>query len=555
MVHHLQHIIDLVEICRLKGIQHVVVSPGSRNAPLIHQFASNGFFSLHSIVDERSAAFYGLGIAISKNLPVAILCTSGTAGLNFAPALAEAFYRHVPLVAITADRPAYLIGQQDNQTIRQSGMFRNFVKQSVHVEIPINSNDDLKHFHFEIGHVLNVAVTGIEGPVHINIPLEEPLYGEIPSISTNIGLDVPKKLLFDNTGELKSQWMKSQRRLIIIGQLDEADELGSVVRKMSDKGQVVVLAEPISNINGENFVAEIDRVMMHVELDQTDKFQPDLLISTGGYVVSKRLKNWLQKQNVPHFRISEELDGIDTYQNLTCNVTGNVALILSELSENEMSCLPEYAEAWRLAYEVTNKLHNRFFDEAPFSDLKAFWQIMKALPKGSVLHLGNSSPIRYGQLFDLKKFCAVYANRGVSGIDGCVSTAAGFASQSHKSNFLIIGDLGFMYDSNGLWNRDFPANLKVIVLNNSGGGIFRLLEGAASISGFESYMEAHTPVSFEFIAKAFGFSFYHALNSEELEKQLAGFLNSTEPSILEVKTPAMHNPDVYAHYIRTLKQL
>ncbi|HKK81892.1 MAG TPA: 2-succinyl-5-enolpyruvyl-6-hydroxy-3-cyclohexene-1-carboxylic-acid synthase, partial [Prolixibacteraceae bacterium] len=306
MIHHLQHIADLVFVFRKKGIKHIVVSPGSRNAPLILQFFSDSFFTMHSIVDERSAGFYGLGKALATHTPVALVCTSGSAGLNYAPALAEAFYQHVPLIAVTADRPPWLINQQDNQTIHQNEMFRNFVKCSMTVDIPVENEQQLRRFHQKLGNVLNCALNHVKSPVHLNIPLDEPLYDGIPEPFHSIRLEPEDYQLFSDFNMLSEYWKKSLKPVIIVGQQNTGSELREILNRRGVGRKVLVLAEPIANIAGRNVITAIDRVMMKVETDESGVFKPDFMVSMGGHVVSKRLKRWLQTMDIPHFRISEK---------------------------------------------------------------------------------------------------------------------------------------------------------------------------------------------------------------------------------------------------------
>ncbi|MDA3930276.1 MAG: 2-succinyl-5-enolpyruvyl-6-hydroxy-3-cyclohexene-1-carboxylic-acid synthase, partial [Prolixibacteraceae bacterium] len=265
MLHHLQHIVDLVEICRLKGIQQVVVSPGSRNAPLIKLFSSNPFFKLHSIVDERSAAFYGLGISLSSRKPVALLCTSGTAVLNYAPALAEAYYQHIPLIAITADRPEELIDQQDNQTIRQVNVYSNYIRKSIHLHQTLKGELELRAQHSSINKIINKSITGIQGPVHINVPISEPLYAEMPPCSSNIQISDHVNPATSSITELNNNWANCSKRLIICGEGQHNNTLNKQLNAIADDGNAIVLAEPISNITGKNILSEVDRLMMLIE--------------------------------------------------------------------------------------------------------------------------------------------------------------------------------------------------------------------------------------------------------------------------------------------------
>lgn len=553
MVHHLQHLVDLVEICRLKGIEQVVVSPGSRNAPLIKLFASISFFKLHSIVDERSAAFYGLGIALTTQQPVALLCTSGTAVLNYAPALAEAYYQHVPLVAITADRPENLIDQQDNQTIRQVNVYNNFIKESIHLHLPVQDVFDLQIQHFAINKIINSALSGIKGPVHINVPIAEPLYADAPPFSAGITINGIENIETDHLEPITDSWASAESKLIICGEATPNPALNNTMNQLAAMPGVVVLAEAISNLKGENIISEIDRLLMMGEKPPS----PELLISFGGPVVSKRLKQWLQKQpHLKHYRISEDEDHIDTYQNLDATIIGQPETILGLLASNPSKGNGEYSFKWNSMRKLSQENLNRHIENTPYSDFKAIAYILKNTPQKTVLHLGNSTPVRYAQLFDTSVFDAVYSNRGVSGIDGCVSTAAGFASQSKQTNLLIVGDLSLVYDSNGLWNKNLKANFKIVVINNGGGGIFRLLPGPDKIEGFETYIETNHPVNIKMLAGAYGIEYFYCDNEIALHNQFQLFMNwNASPALLEIATPRTENDKIYKAFVENMKSI
>ena len=554
MIHHLQHIVDLVEICRLKGIRQVVISPGSRNAALIKLFASNPEFKLHSIVDERSAGFYGLGIALATQQPVALLCTSGTAVLNYAPALAEAYYQRVPLIAITADRPENLIDQQDNQTIRQKNVFRNYVKEWVNIQQPVKDEFDLEALHYTIDKGINTAISGIKGPLHINVPVSEPFYIDLPQPSSAIKISEPLQQEPRQVNELIKAWNASEKRMIICGESIKNESLEALINSFSE--ETIVLAEPISNIKGAKIIAEVDRLMINIESLNDEDFQPDLLISLEGPVVSKRLKQWLQKQPaLTHIRIAEEEDKIDTYQNLTVQALGAPIDVLKTLQHIVTRTNTTFITKWQMARSLNKEKHDAVIN-LPYSDICVFNQIVRHLPEKSNLHLGNSSPVRYGQLFDLSVCDGVYSNRGVSGIDGCLSTATGFASQSDQSNLVVLGDLSFLYDSNGLWNNKLSKNLKIILINNEGGGIFRLIPGPSQMDAFEEFMETKHRVDIEKLVSAFGLEYFKCNNEFELESTIQRFMQSKNgPSLLEIKTPRLKNAAIYNEYIEKIKNL
>jgi 2-succinyl-5-enolpyruvyl-6-hydroxy-3-cyclohexene-1-carboxylate synthase len=556
MLHPKQHIVDLVELCKLKKLEHVILSPGSRNAELIRLFTSIPGFQTKSIVDERSAGYFAIGIARFTGHPVILACTSGTAVLNYAPAIAEASYQRIPLIVITADRPPELIDQQDNQTIRQENIYKNYIKESLSLPLNCSSGDQLEEVHFLVNRIINLASEHCKGPVHINVPLAEPLYGKLPAPSPIINQTGMEVLLQDKIPDrFRETWVSAKKRMIVCGEQVYDRNLNEVLNEIANKSLAVVLAEPISNIKGKNIISAVDRVMMIVEDEDNNTFSPDILLSTGGQVVSKRLKLWLRKIKVTeHWRLSEDGDNIDTYQNLTGTVKGIPSELFYELLNKETESGNEYPAEWHSVNKDTGELSNDYLDKAPYSDIRVIHHMVKALPEKCYLHLGNSSPVRYAQLFDLGRCLQVHSNRGVSGIDGCLSTASGFASVSGGMNILIIGDLSFVYDSNALWNRQLSPGLRVVVINNQGGGIFRLIRGPSDFKGFEEYQEAYHPADIRKLSEAFNISYYYCDKAENLFLVFKEFINSGDkPSILEIKTPKNKNPVIYQEYINNLK--
>ncbi len=551
MTHHLQHISDLTEICYLKGIRDVVVSPGSRNNPLIRSFASNKVFKLHGIVDERSAAFYGMGISLATSKPVAIICTSGTAVLNYSPALAEAYYQHIPLIAITADRPEELIDQQDNQTIRQIDVFRNFVKGSINLK----SDQEIEERNYTIDSIINFAVSGIKGPVHINVPISEPLNTPIPESSNPLFITAPPKNGIVIPKEFIRKLKTSKRRMILCGQKSPDAELAKFLNLFADSEGIVIINEPLSNVSSHKIYSHPDRLFAGTEIRDDADYLPELIISLGGHIISKNLKKWLQQhKEIEHWRISEEDDGIDTYNNLKGRIIGNPIDLFLKLPSPNLEHDDLYITKWKLLNESRKKKHQEIIKDIPYSDLYVFSILMDNLPEGSNLHLGNSSPVRYAQLFDTKRFKGIYCNRGVSGIDGTLSTASGFASANNEINILITGDLSFVYDSNGLWNRNLPSNLKIIVINNEGGGIFRLISSETEEQYFKDYIETDHEVDIQKLTEAFGVDYYFCGKKTDLKDVLISFLGHKDsPALLEIKTLKYRNAEVYHEYFNRLK--
>ncbi len=541
MPHPKQHITDLAEICRKKGITKVIISPGSRSAPLIHAFVRVFGNSCISIVDERSAAYFALGVASYMQKPALLLSTSGTAVLNYAPALAEAYYQKVPLLALTADRPREWIDQQDNQTLRQSGIFRNFIKEYYDLPQVISSEDDLWYAHRVINEAINTCSSPDSGPVHINIPLTEPLYDELPRHSENlriIGRAAPR-ITLSLTEDLLQEWNAAKRIMIIHGQDIPGSEVSKILPLLAGDQRIVVMAENISNVQGEAFISNSNLILSKSRGHSPDF--PDLVIHSGGQVVSKALTGYLRRAGpLRCWRLGTERQLIDTFKQVTCNIPYEPHVVYQALAQLPKPPADQvYKESWLNIAARADAEADKTIQHAPFSDLLVFKDLSESIPDGSVVVLGNSSVIRYTQLFPANPALYYYANRGVSGIDGCLSTASGIAHSSGKPTFALVGDLGFVYDSNALWNRELSPNLKIVVINNRGGGIFHILKGPSEHPGFKKFVEANHPVNIHKFAEAFGLDHYVAGTQSEFDSAWRKFIKvAAKAALLEVQTDA-----------------
>ncbi|MBN2349328.1 MAG: 2-succinyl-5-enolpyruvyl-6-hydroxy-3-cyclohexene-1-carboxylic-acid synthase [Bacteroidales bacterium] len=559
MIHKNQHITEIVQICSAKQLKHVVISPGSRNAPLINAFIKSPAIQCISIADERSAAYYALGIAQQTRKPVGIVCTSGTAVLNFSPAIAEAYYQHLPLVVFTADRPAEWIDQQDNQSIHQNQVFSNFVKKSFTLPQEVHSENDIWFAQRSVSEAINIATQDTKGPVHINVPLTEPLYENSNSAIKNIkiiNVTSPHTHLHAGDEEIFiEKWNAAEKKLIVCGQYMPDKIVQTIIEKLSLHNSVAVIAENISNISGKQIIDTPDPVLAGLSKHEEKILAPDLLISFGGPVVSKRLKQFLRKnQPAEHWLIDPGKKHTDTFQSLTQIIPVSPSYFLELLADNSTSnSNSNYNSLWlqkKMKYEKNYKV---FLEKISWSDLKVFELLHEFLPDNINLHLGNSSPVRYTQLFPTHIETGYFSNRGTSGIDGVLSTAAGAAGVSSNPTVVILGDMGFVYDSNALWNKNLSKNLKIIVINNKGGGIFRLIDGPTASAGFQEFFEAFHPVNFEHLVKAFGLSYYFCDAIELLVKVFPGFLSpASGASVLVIDTPNEINAQVYKEYFKFL---
>lgn len=554
MITDKKHVQQLAALLLRKGITDVVISPGSRNAPLIHTFSGIPEFRCRNVVDERSAAYFALGLSLVRQKPVAMVCSSGTATLNYAPAVAEAYYQNIPLIVLTADRPDYWIDQAESQCIRQENIYRDFTKKEV--SLPLGESEkDLWHAAREINECLNLAVSGTPGPVHINIPLEEPLHqlldAELPEVKEIAEVGIQTSVSENELVGLAEIVNRSQKILVLVGQMNPNSELESRLAEFVGKSGAVVLHEHLSNLCHPDFCGSIDALMAAILEDKPGDFRPDLVISFGGQFVSKSLKQFLRKNKpAEHWHLSPGGEHFDTYQSLTkvvkCEASAFFETISGPAHQNEKF----YLKRWKEKETHVNQLRDEFVANIEFCDLKAFGLIGKRIPKNSAIHLGNSSPVRYALIQNRVEQAQYFSNRGTAGIDGCLSTAVGFASESEKLNTILLGDLSFFYDSNALWNKYVGTNLRIIVIHNGGGNIFSMIKGPGESPAFKEHFFTDNTHKAEILAKAFGLDYFKAANEAELEEALNEFYSSEQrkAALLEVFT----NAEVNAHLFREL---
>ncbi len=548
----------LVALLAAKGVHHVVLSPGSRNAPLIKSLTAHPEIHCHSIVDERSAGYYALGMSLALQAPVAITCTSGTAMLNYAPALSEAFYQRVPLVALTADRPGELIDQREGQAIRQQAAYHNFIKFEATLPQEPLDEDLLWHGERLIAEAINQAITPAKGPVHLNIPLREPLYGEKASIGTakNIEMNFAEKQLSRaEIIKLAKAWSNTQKVLILAGVLSPDKDLENLLLKASEHPNTVVLTERTSNLFHPDFHHYIDRSLNTMPANDVEAYKPDLLITIGTDVVSKQIKAFLRKHKPKgHWHIDDGKQHTDTYKSLTHVVPVSPLIFLESVLPHLEPGISDYSDKWNGLESCGQRVHEDFLSNEDWSDLVVFKSLMKDIPAPGTLHLGNSTPVRYAMLFAPKNGLKYLANRGTSGIDGIVSTAAGYASQSDEINTVITGDVSFYYDSNALWNKNLPNNLRIVVINNQGGSIFRIIPGPASTGQMEEYFETKQTFEIEKMAAVYGLKYYYCDEQTRLNDVLRIIYQPHDsPVILEIKTPGEKNDVVLKDYFKQLK--
>ncbi|MDD4777759.1 MAG: 2-succinyl-5-enolpyruvyl-6-hydroxy-3-cyclohexene-1-carboxylic-acid synthase [Fermentimonas sp.] len=536
-------VLELVALLKAHDITQIVLSPGSRNSPLIHSFANDADFNCYSIVDERSAGFFALGVIQATGKPAAVCCTSGTATLNLAPAVAEAHYQELPLLAISADRPQEWICQMDGQTIPQAGVFGQLVNRSVQLPLVKNS-DDLWYCNRLINEAILNLDNGKKGPVHINIPLDEPLFNfdveslpqarviRRPSVSHDI----------HDINKYKERFSVFSKIMIIVGQLPPENKVSDVLDILSSVHNVVVLSDHLSNISGrEN--RRYEMVIRTADEKELSLLSPELLITIGGHTVSKRIKNFIRKAAVKeHWHVSPSGDVTDTYQNVTDIIRSDNETFLKHISDsnidlNHASVKSEYKKLWEKRCECFSE------PRVEYSDLYATGLLLNSMPENVSLHLANSHSVYHAQLFDIPSGTKCFSNRGTNGIEGSVSTAVGYSAASKDLTILLTGDLSFFYDINGIWNRHISPNLRVMINNNGGGGIFDTLPGLNNSEALPGYITAVHNTSAKSRAEQQCLVYLSANNAEELQVMISRMLDpaSKAPVLLEVFTSIENN--------------
>jgi 2-succinyl-5-enolpyruvyl-6-hydroxy-3-cyclohexene-1-carboxylate synthase len=550
----------LVDVLEQRSIRHVVLSPGSRNAPLLVHVARSAVLARHVIVDERPAAFFALGIARQSREAVALVATSGTALLNHAPAVAEAYYQGVPLLVISADRPPEWIDQDDGQTIRQHGALAPFVKGSFQLPAAITCPAERWHVNRLVNEAINLAREGRPGPVHLNVPLREPLYDFSAPASTATRLVTPAATVaLIEEGEmarLRGRFFAAPQVMIVAGFNPPDEELQGLMEQLAALDHVVVLAESISNLRVPGAISTIDRVLATLSPAERTALAPDLLVTFGGAPLSRRLKEFL-RENPPreHWHVDARALPPDTYQALTLPARVSPATFFRQLGDGERPRAggSGHAARWREKPAIAAARHEACMATLPWCDLKAFSILLPALPEGCLLHLGNSTPVRYAQLFDDMRAARVDGNRGTSGIEGATSTAAGAAAVSGMLTVLVTGDLSLLHDSNALWTCPLSPRLKIIVIVNGGGGIFRFLPGPSALPEVEELFETPHGVDIARLATLHGLALFTATDAPSLQAALPPFLApATRPAMLLVETAGRENGEILKRYFEYL---
>ncbi|MDN3695714.1 2-succinyl-5-enolpyruvyl-6-hydroxy-3-cyclohexene-1-carboxylic-acid synthase [Chryseobacterium tructae] len=545
----------LAHLLQQYGIADIVISPGSRNAPLAIHFSEIDSFNCYSIVDERSAAFVAMGMAKSEKKPVAITCTSGSAVVNYYPAVTEAFYQNIPLLVLTADRPTDFVDIFDGQTIRQKDVFHQHSYGDF--QLLEDSKDNAEDINFDTIKKAIELCFEKQGPVHINIPLEEPLYelvSELPTFPT-VEKTIKHKE-YEIPSNLIAEWHTSQRIMLLVGTRDYSPELENQLTQLVKNHSVIVLSEANSNLYHEKFFRHIDRYIFNFTEEDYKMYAPDLLITVGQNVVSKKVKQFLRSARPKQHWHLDEVWQPDTYFSLTEKIEVKPEVFFSKLLKFINLEPRPYFNLWDVLRDKKDARHQQFLNTVEFSDFYFFNKASQTIPENYNIHFTNSSAIRYAQLFDFGKR-RIYCNRGTSGIDGSTSTAMGFAIKNANPTLLITGDLSFFYDINGLWNQYIPPFVRIIIFNNGEGNIFKIIPGPgnANPNTLDEFIATKHRKNAEHLAKHFGFSYIKVEDDLTLDRVLENFFKpDSQPKILEVNTYGKNSADVQKAYFNFMKE-
>ncbi len=542
-------------------IRDLVISPGSRNTPLI--IAAEARKSLHklTVIDERAAAFYALGRALITQRPVALVCTSGTAMLNYAPAVAEAYYRGIPLIVISADRPMQWIDQDDSQTIRQPGALTNIVKKSYDIPVISEGNaDNIQKIWLTnrlINDALIEATSGRKGPVHINIQFDGKLGGTIERISSETD-SFPQERKIDLIAtspelgrevaiELARQFVE-KRVLIIAGFMLPSDKTQQAIERISRFPNVYVMAETISNLKLPQTNNAIDTILSSSDQETLKEMSPDIVITLGGALVSRMIKEYLRSiRNLEHWSVGFQHTTVDCFTALTKRIEAEPRYFLNQLATYGWKVLrkagrdkPEpntYSKDWEMLKDQGLSRLKHYLDEAPWSDLKAYSILFNSITSKVNLFLSNGTSIRYAQLLMEKLPHVCHCNRGVSGIDGTTATAIGGASAYAGETIFVTGDMSLLYDPGALALDSGSGRMLIIIINNSGGGIFRFIDSTRNIPARETYLSPSPDVLPKDLAQTFNWQYYCASDERGLCHALADIKREApKRAILEIKT-------------------
>ncbi|MEJ1240146.1 2-succinyl-5-enolpyruvyl-6-hydroxy-3-cyclohexene-1-carboxylic-acid synthase [Chryseolinea sp. T2] len=570
MTNRLQPIYDIAALCSSRQLRHAVLCPGSRNAPLILAFSRHPDIHCLSISDERSAAFIALGISQQVDVPAVIVSTSGSAAFNFAPAVAEAYFAQIPLLVLTADRPTEWVGQQDGQTIHQQDIFGKHVKRSFQLPQEYDHADNYWAINRMVNEAISLTQQEPRGPVHINVPLREPLYPGNEKTEYSSSIRVMSEVsgssgIDSNVAAKVFKKLSEAKSILLVSGQQTSGELRTTVFEVSRRFHIPLIGDALSNLHGA------DATIQHADLflgaaspDVLRSLQPDLLITIGEGTLSKNLKLFLRSHKAAeHWHIQEAGNVADTFQSVTDVLRVSAGSFFRFLSEMTLPPLFDlnsqiaYEKRWTNEEQRTVQLLNSFFPQSELGEAEVVLNLLRGLPPSCNVHLANSMSVRYAAhagLISSQPGVRVYSNRGTSGIDGCTSTAVGHALTSNVPNILITGDMAFFYDRNAFWHNYPLPNLHILLLNNHGGGIFKMIDGPGNIAELDEFLVTRQPLTAKKLCEEFGFEYSELDSRRKMSNAIKDLLEpSTKTKVLEFSSGIDTNKSILLSLKRLIK--
>lgn len=567
-----QPIYDIAPLCAARGLHYAVLCPGSRCAPLTLAFTRHKDIHTCTFSDERSAAFVALGIAQRTKAPSLLVCTSGSAAYNFAPAVAEAFFSETPMLIFTADRPMEWIGQHDGQTLHQPEVFGKHVKKSFNLPADYFHPDSVWAINRIVNEAVNLSIQEPAGPVHINAPFREPLY---PKASDQVSFSntvrtveqLPPACLLDAVQKqfLSENLFRFNKVLVVAGQADADPRLRSALQSFSEAHQIPVVGDVISNLHPlENVIRYSDMFLASAPDAIRESLQPDLLITFGKSVISKQLKLFLRKYKpAAHWHIQPGGSVADTFQSVTHIINSHADEVFAFLTNErggksfDRQKQHNFNKLWEVEERRVQRVTANFFPAPELGELELVAAVMRQLPEDCNLHLANSMSVRYANMIGLTardRNITVYANRGTSGIDGCTSTVVGHCLDNSKPNILITGDMAFFYDRNAFWHNYALPNLRVVVLNNHGGIIFNLIDGPSSLPEAPEYFVTRQNLTARKLCEEFEFDYLKLDNRRKLNNLLRDFFEfDGRTKVLELESDQSVNRSIFDNFKTKIK--
>lgn len=556
----------LAEGLKRRGLGQVVTSPGSRNAPLIQAFSANGLLGPVAL-DERAAAHHALGMALALDAPVAACCTSGTAALNHGPALAEAFRSGLPLISITADRPQGAHGEWQSQTLKQEGI------HALHVRAQFTWEPTTPEAAEALLDAMSKALR--DGPIHINCPFDEPLYPDLdaaldmnprpdPAGPPPVEAEIPASAERDALASwerLLVEAVERKDRIMLLGGTQPHRLSAEVLRAWSQAALLIGDTTSGMALPDVPLISACDRWLgawSTSGLDWQD-FRPDLIVTFGTPLLSRRLRAQLAEGARAHVHLDAGGEAPLAFgipcRNISLSPTSALEAATGILGQDGGEAPPLHAwrQHWWSIETAVRERHDQALAAAPWSDLSAHDILHAAVPEEWDLHLGNSTPVRYAQLFPGKQGRHPWSNRGVAGIDGCSSTAVGAALAGRKTA-LITGELGFLYDANAFHIQPLPSTLRIAVIHNGGGGIFRWLDGPERTGLSASHFEWRHATALAPLCELHGLIHERVTDARGLRNALEGWwAPSAVPKVLEIATPSEESTEAYRAYMQAVR--